>query len=56
MSEFKAQILGIFIVITLFVMVGNLATGIFDNTFIKIESLTDYKIEEIVGESFPIQD
>ena len=55
MSEFKAQILGLLIVFTLFLMVSNLATNLFDESWIKIDNVASNKIFEVVGDTSPIE-
>ena len=51
MSEFKAQILGILIVLTLFVTVGSVSRNLFNDTWDKVENVATNKINEIVGNS-----
>ena len=49
MSEFKAQILGLIIVLALFSVVNVIAQDVFDSTWSKIESFNSTKISEITG-------
>lgn len=51
MSEFKAQILGILIVLSLFVVIGSMSESLFDSTWTKVENVTTNKINEVVGNS-----
>lgn len=49
MSEFKAQILGMIIVLSLFTMVGRIANDVFDMTWTKIETINSNKIYEMTS-------
>ena len=49
MSEFKAQILGMIIVLTLFTVVGSIANDVFDSTWTKIENINSQRISEMAG-------
>ncbi len=46
MSEFKAQILGIIIVLTLFTVVSSAASEFFDSTWTKIEQVQSNEISK----------
>ena len=48
MSEFKAQILGLIIVIGLFALVNVTANNIFDDTLFQMETLNSTKISAAI--------
>ena len=51
MSEFKAQILGIVIVLGLFATIGASAKALFNNTWTQINTLASTKITEVTKTS-----
>jgi len=51
MSEFKAQLLGLIIVLGLFVTVNMISQDVFDTTWTKIENVNSQKISEVAGTS-----
>ena len=51
MSEFKAQILGIVIVLGLFATIGASSKALFNNTWTQINALASSKIVEVTKSS-----
>ena len=51
MSEFKAQILGIIIVLGLFVSISSSAKAMFSSTWLQINAVTSSKIAEVMKTS-----
>jgi hypothetical protein len=51
MSEFKAQILGIVIVLGLFAAISTSAKALFNNTWLQINTLASSKIVEVTKAS-----
>ena len=51
MSEFKAQILGVVIVLGLFATIGTSAKTLFNNTWTQINTLASTKITEVTKTS-----
>ena len=51
MSEFKAQILGIVIVLGLFATIGASSKALFNNTWTQLNALASSKIVEVTNET-----